>query len=285
MLTFTQRHVGRGKPDKVLAGATSRQPWAWDGLCFAAPILSANRDGLRDAVTGLPPTTVTAALYAEDQTGSPAVFLGESVDGCVTWPDDPTHDRPSAAITVYVRLRYSGNAETSGGIANQRYVNDNDTATWGISASNTPGDEDLLYVEMKVSGVDYSTQFGTDPIPTDRYVNLFFRWASGGLMTMDHLIDGGTTIAQTSSGPMSGTLTYNPGSAVRLGGGANPALNFDATYSQLLVWSRRLSDTEMTAIGDDPFGWMSPRRESLGLSFSLIGIPSPAWSGGQVQVG
>jgi hypothetical protein len=34
-------------------------------------------------------------------------------------------------------------------------------------------------------------------------------------------------------------------------------------YSQAMVWSRRLTDTELQALVEDPYGWYSPRRSTV----------------------
>jgi hypothetical protein len=48
----------------------------------------------------------------------------------------------------------------------------------------------------------------------------------------------------------------------------------NAEYSQCMLWSRRLTDVELQALVADPFGWYSPRRETIGVS-----SPYPLFAG------
>jgi hypothetical protein len=67
---------------------------------------------------------------------------------------------------------------------------------------------------------------------------------------------------------VTGSLSY-PGTPqpLRLNTSSGPASGtYQAHWSQMLVWSRRLTDTEVQALVSDPYGWYSPRRETVGLS-------------------
>ena len=51
---------------------------------------------------------------------------------------------------------------------------------------------------------------------------------------------------------------------IRINATDNPAIGtYCGSYSQAMVWSRRLTDTELQAIVADPYGWYSPRRSTV----------------------
>jgi hypothetical protein len=276
VLAVTDRAPGRfAKPrfGKLVRGAASRLPWAWDGLVFALPLTSADNEGLRELAANLRPAAVTGVTWTHDAQHNTAVVCTPASNTTVQWVDQPTHDRPSDAVTVYVRHRFSGAWDANGGLFTQKYA---DTDPWDTFIIQTQSPASGVHVGLAVSGVYQRTSYGTVTPPTSRYISYFGRWRSGGPVTLDALEDGGkASWAQTTSAAAyTGTLSYTAGQGVRLCTDEQGTLNVGGDYSQAMVWARRLSDAEVVALAADPFGWVSPRRETL-----VLASPFPVAAG------
>jgi hypothetical protein len=276
MLAVTDRAPGYyAKPrfGKLVRGAASRLPWAWDGLVFALPVISADSEGLRELAANLRPVTVTAAGWAHDAQHNTAVVCTPASNTTVQWVDQPTHDRPTTAVTVYVRHRFSGTWDNNGGLFTQKYA---DTDPWDTFIIQTQSPAQGVHAGLAISGGFERTSYGTATPPTSRYVSYFARWRSGEVITLDALSDGGKPEwPQTvSAAAYTGILSYTAGQGIRLCTDEQGTLNVGGDYSQAMVWARRLTNAEITALAADPFGWVSPRRETL-----VLASPFPVAAG------
>jgi hypothetical protein len=93
---------------------------------------------------------------------------------------------------------------------------------------------------------------------------------------MDVFGDRGDLRASLAFGStVTGTISYAAGQGLFFNAADQDTVNFCASYSQALVWSRYLTDTELQALIADPYGWYSPRRETIGIS-----SPYPLLAGG-----
>ena len=274
MLAVVER-AAPGKQDKpsgIVRGQAARLPWAWNGLCFGAPMHETSQEGLRDVVNNVALSAVGTVAWGRDNRGNTCVSLTDL--GYVDYPDHPRHDQPSTELTAYIRFQRSTLAgQTEGGY----FVNKYDTAapwvTWGIQGDAAVTGKAEAYIA--VGGV--STLFGDSAvIPTTEYVSAFLRWRSGEVPRLDVLGERGNTLSTVSGGgTLTGALSYNAGQGIRVNvneGGTYMAAN----YSQAMVWSRRLNDNELAWLVADPFGWYSPRRESVVLAspIPIVALPS-----------
>lgn len=286
MLTVVERGpASLEKPPQPVRGHAARLPWAWDGLCFALPVSASNSEGVRDIATNVSASTTNNLSWTTDNRGNAAVRLGDA--SYVQYPDNPRHDQPATELTIYVRLRFRGGADSDsyGGIITNRYFWDAPWNSYAMSSDVTPG---ICRFQVTINGTQYATDTLVSGLPTTRYVNLFGRWRTGDTMTLDCLKDGGAVeIAQAISSIHTGTIPYQAGETMWVGCAEQFDKNFGADYSQVLVWSRRLSDTEVQALAIDPYGWCSPRRETVVVagSFPLVVGAPPQWVFGQVTVG
>jgi len=276
MLTITPREsIGRAeKPTTLMRGQSSRLPWAWTGLCFGVTMLDVSREGFRDIVNNLAPTSILGVqTWTRDNRGNAA--LGFNISGSLGWSDNAVHDRPTTALTAYVRVRSTAGAQVDAGILYNPYGSSAPWSTWGIQSG--PSDANTLYGSLSVNTSTESTTGVTGTISTNQWFSVFLRWRSGDYITMTVLDERGTTLYNVlSSGTVSGSLAYNPGQGIYINrNGGISDIGYAGTYSQALVWDRRLTDTELTALVADPFGWYSPRRESIGISG-----PYPLFGGG-----
>jgi hypothetical protein len=115
------------------------------------------------------------------------------------------------------------------------------------------------------------------------WISVFLRWRSGESPVQDVLGERGQTLSSTPYGaPLTGTLSYGSSQPIRISCGEDPAVGtYTAALSQVMLWSRRLTDVELQAIVADPYGWYSPRRETIGIS-----SPYPlAFGGGEMRFG
>jgi hypothetical protein len=270
VLTIVQRGgATREKPPEVVRGQASRLPWAWDGLCFAVPFNDATRDSARDLVYNAAPSEwVGTPVWGKDNRGNVAAFGDTST--YFGYAETPVHIRPSTSLTVCVRLRRNGavvggngalaaKVHTVGGVGG---IYD----TWWIGPSDL--DANKLGGDISINGTEYywvSNGYSTD---TTTWMSVFLRWTSGTEPRLDVLGERGQAYDSTGPGSaISGTLTYNTSIAqpIRINHGDGAGINsaYNAAYSQVLVWSRRLTDTEMQALVADPYGWYSPRRSTI----------------------
>lgn len=277
MLAVVGRNAGpnKEKPSEVVRGQASRLPWAWDGLCFAAPFLdNGTTDGLRDIVTNVVPTYSLGATWVRDNRGNSAVKFAGPADmwHYVEWPDHPVHDRPSIALTAYIRMKSAGIGETEGGIFCNWHTAGPPWCTWSIQSA--PSDGNNLYAVLTLDGTDHNGA-ETAAIPTTEYVSAFLRWRDGEAFTFDVLGERGNTLFTSTYGStLSGTISYAANRGIRLNATESPTNNFWGIYSQALLWNRKLSEPEMAALVADPFGWYSPRRETTAVAspFPVFGL-------------
>lgn len=287
MLTIVQRGgATREKPPEVVRGQSSRLPWAWDGLCFAVPFNDATRDSTRDLIYNAAPSEwVGSPVWGKDNRGNVAAFSDTAT--YFGYAETAVHTRPSTALTVCARLRRIGAAVAGtgalackvhtpagvGGIYN----------VWRMAPSDL--DPAKLSGAISISGTEYywvSSGYSTD---TSTWMSAFLRWSSGTEPRLDVLGERGQSYDSTGPGSaLSGTLTYNTSTPqpIRINQGDTvSSAAYNAAYSQVLVWSRRLTDTELQALVADPYGWYSPRRATI-----VSSSPYPlVFGGGEMRHG
>lgn len=285
MLTIVQRGgATHEKPPEVVRGTASRLPWAWDGLCFGVPFNDSTRDAARDLVYNAPPSTASNYSFVKDDRGNVACHLTSTTSGTAgyfEYPSNPTQRRPTTAITAYARLRKLGTPDT-GGAAFGKFFPPGQApyVSWTIH------DDDVFssggYAAELSLATNGNFQLGLNfSVPTTAYYSIFLRWRSGQAITLDLLDERGRLIASATNGStLTDTVDYDPSTAtpirVNCGDVLPPGHSFWANYSQCMLWARRLTDTELQALVADPFGWYSPRRETLGVSspYPLFGRES-----------
>lgn len=283
MLTIVQRGgATREKPPEVVRGPASRLPWAWDGLCFAVPFNDATRDAARDLVYNVAPQAVTGTLqWVRDNRGNPAAYLDGS--SSLDYPDTAAHNKPSTSVTAYVRFRRVGTGVASAGIFLK--VFDQNAAqpeiSWYIQRSDA-GAEQTLEGNLGVN--DTQNGFGYDPtynVNTTDWISVFIRWRSGSAPQLDILSEHGQRLGGATGTTLTGTIPYVAGQPIRINAGPQNNLKYDCAYSQCMLWSRRLTDTEIQALVSDPYGWYSPRRATV-----VTSSPYPlTFGGGEMKFG
>lgn len=279
MLAVVQRGgATHEKPPEVVRGYASRLPWAWDGLCFGVPFNDATRDAARDLVYNVPPSGVTGSLtWVKDNRGNPAGNLNASA--ALDYPNTPFHNRPSTAITAYVRMRRAGAGTPTSTLGIFMKVYDLQSAqliSWCIQDSDLHNN--TLAANLGVGGVQNYWEALGYTVGTTNWINVFLRWRSGEDPRLDVLSDRGQTLTTSTLGSvLTGTIPYST-DVVRINA-FDPGVvtNYNADYSQMMAWSRKLTDTELQALVADPYGWYSPRRETIGVS-----SPYPLLAGGSV---
>jgi hypothetical protein len=271
MLTVVQRSpASREKPSDVVPGLASRLPWAWHGLCFAVPFVEPNRYVTRDLVSGATPSEWSGSITWNNKDGranNTAVFASGSYMG---FADTPQHCTPSDALTAYVRGRrtYLGATAVEGLLAKVHTVGSGTTpVTWAIQ---TPVAGHNNYSgSITVGGTNYAWDASGSSVSGAGQLNLFLRWASGEAPKITVLSDRGGPLFEGAYGTaVTGTLSYGSAQPLRINAGDDPAtdgtpIHFDL---QAMVWSRKLSDAELTALCEDPYGWYAPRRETIGIN-------------------
>jgi hypothetical protein len=274
MLTIVSHEsVGRGeKPPTVTRGQSSRLPWAWTGLCFGVAFHQSGTEGVRDTVNNIAPSSQTNVTWTRDSGGNTAANMTNS--SYIQYSDNPTHDQPSTELTVYVRLKWAGTSDAWGGIAINRISLSSPWSTWALNQwESNPG---TVQGQITVGGQAWPTVPVATTLPTGEFSNIFLRWRSGEQVRHDAFGERGQTILSgISPDPATGTLTYQAGEGIRINASEDPAGNFSGHYSQVLVWNRKLTVTEMVWMTQDPFGWYSPRRETI-----AVGSPYPLVFGG-----
>lgn len=255
-------------------------PWAWTNLVFAVPILDANPDGLRDVVTGVRPSTILNPTWTQDKRGNPSVRLSPSgAAGYAEWPHHPLHDTPSTALTVLVRLCRFGTADLTGGVFCNPYGDGvAPNQSWGITAS-LAGLRRAVYGSVGVGSTEHQSD-DTSDLADSEDVTVFLRWSSGNPIVMSVFGKHGNLQHQGATGTPTGTINYATDQGIRLNVREDLTRQYAGNYTQAMVWSRQLPDTECAALALDPFGWCSPRRETI----TLAG-PFPVAGHGPVQIG
>lgn len=271
MLTIVRRGAAlREKPPEVVRGMASRLPWAWDGLCFGVPLTDANRDSARDIVANAAPSEwVGSPGWTTDNRGNVAANLGFST--YMGWPNNPQHNQPSTAMTLHLRLRRTAVIPAPRGICGKVYSQGVDPfVTWGLNTSdNNPHQfAGSITVNGALTFIDSATQTYTSD--TSTWLSIFLRWRSGIAPFIQIVGENGQFYQTISNGvTVAGTLSYPSASLpIRFNTADDPNSGgtYSAAWSQMLLWSRMLSDSEVQALVSDPYGWYSPRRETIGLS-------------------
>lgn len=268
MLTIVQRGgATREKPPEVVRGYSSRLPWAWDGLCFATAFNDATRDSARDLVANAVPSAwggLGTPVWEKDNRGN--VALKQDTSTYIAYPENPVHNRPTTALTAYARLRRAGTAPVgSGAVICKVHTEGVDPwRTWAIQISDSVDTQ--LAASITVNGTNLYWENSGYSSDTSTWMSAFLRWTSGTAPRQDILGERGQPYSSAAYGStVSGTLTYNASpQPIRINTGdslENAA--YYGSYSQVMVWSRRLTDTELQALVADPYGWYSPRRSTV----------------------
>lgn len=269
MLTLTARSSGSGseKPLDIVRGASARLPWAWDGLCFAVPFNETDVNGSRDIVNNVAPSVFSGVTWGRDNRGNTDAVM--TTGSYIDYPDHPRHDLPSNSLTVYARFKRIGAGDPWGAVVSNIYDVASPYTTWIISddVSATGALTGMIWFGANGSAnIAYTSAVGTS-----EYVSVFLRWtvhtSTGYNLTLDVLGERGNTLSSVTGDSNIGSITYAAGKGIRINGNesATPA-TMNARYSQVMVWKRRLSTAQMSALVADPFGWYSPRRETVALS-------------------
>lgn len=266
MLTIVQRGgATREKPPEAVRGPASRLPWAWDGLCVAVPFNDSTRDAARDLVSNAAPSAVNGLSWTRDNRGNSAATLADL--NYIQYPDSPMHTKPTTAITAYVRFRRVGTFPNAfGGLMVKRYhPTISPYIAWAIQGGEF-GDSVSAAVSADTSGSVYAVD-STYVITTTDWISAFMRWRDAAPLRLDILGERGETkdtVIHASA--KSGSLAYTTGQPLSFNTGEHDDNNCWADYSQGMVWSRWLTDVEIQALVADPYGWYSPRRETVGVS-------------------
>jgi len=276
MLTIVQRGgATREKPPEVVRGFSSRLPWAWDGLVFAAPFNDSTRDSARDLVYNVAPSAASGMSWTRDNRGNPAAQLGTT--SYVDYPDNPGHNKPSTSITVYARLLRLGATDTAGGIFVKRWGGSVPYLSWGLQMDDFTTEGVQGFIATSTS--TYENLRGGYVLPTNLWVSVFMRWQSGKAPTLYVLGERGEILSAYTHVTTSGTIPYVAGEPIRLNATDVTSDNSNAAYSQAMVWSRVLTDTELQALVADPYGWYSPRRSTV-ITSSPYALP---FGGGEMR--
>lgn len=273
MLAVVARSAGAGqqKPLEIVRGASSRLPWAWDGLCFAVPFHEPSYEGSRDIVNNVLPSVFTGVTWDRDNRGNIVASLDASA--YIDYADHPRHDQPSTRITAYARFRRVAAGDSWGGIFSNIYSTSHPYTTFLIGDS-AAGDGKLNAVVAMGTTENIFTLDISPAVPTTEYVSAFLRWGEAAL-TLHVLGERGNTLGSIVGETDAGPIAYAAGKGIRINGneGAPPAC-FNGKYSQVMVWKRCLTDVELASLVSDPFGWYSPRREAL-----TVAAPFPVGPG------
>lgn len=286
MLTLTARSSGASldKPLDIVRGPAARLAWAWDGLCFAVPFNETDVNGSRDIVNNQAPSVFTGVTWGRDNRGNTDAILGTGA--YIEYPDHPRHDLPSTALTVYARVKRIGAGDGWGAVVSNVYdpaaspwtswiITDDVSATGALTAS--------VYFNGGSPGL--GTIGNTATIGTAEYVSVFLRWAgqtgAGYNITLDVLGERGNSLSSIVGDGNEGPIGYAANRGIRINANeGSPPATMNGRYSQVLMWKRRLTAVEMTSLVADPFGWYSPRRESVALAGPY---PVIAASGGRTS--
>jgi hypothetical protein len=255
----------REKSSTVVRGQASRLPWAWDGLVFGVPMHEDSPLGMWDIVNSVAPSVMSNVSWTRDNRGNTVADLDST--SYVEWADHPRHDRPSSELTAYVRLQRNGVGDTGAGVfCNVHTVGSAPWLTWGMfELEEFP---DFVAGQITTDGGSTITQVSFETsLPSTQFGSMFLRWRSGSVPRVDCLGERGNVLFSASyASSVTGTLAYGSNKPIRLNTADDIAVNYSALYSQAMVWTRRLGDTEMQALVADPFGWYEPRRMTVGVS-------------------
>jgi len=267
VLTIVQRGGGvRGKPSEEVRGFSSRLPWAWDGLCFAVPFNDATRDSARDLVNNAAPSEwVGSPTFGKDDRGNTIAVVPHTA--YLGYPNNPAHNKPTTALTAYVRMRRASTATAATVGVFAKTHNQTDASPYNVwEIGNGDADPTMLSSSLAIGGTIYwfEDAYTTD---TTTWISVFVRWQSGTAPTQSILGERGQVLSTvTHADAATGSLTYNtidPDQPIRINSHGTTSDIYSASYSQCMVWSRKLTDTEMQALVADPYGWYSPRRSTV----------------------
>lgn len=285
MLTIVQRGgASHEKPPEVVRGYSSRLPWAWDGLCFAVPFNDATRDSARDLVNNAAPSEWSGSpTFGKDDRGNTAAVA--STTAYFGYDNNPAHNRPTTAMTAYVRLRRSSTAVTAAAGIFAKVHNQLDAPpydVWQIATGDT--DPARFSSQISIGGTIYFWQDGGFTSDTTTWISIFLRWATGSTPIQNVIGERGQPLSTASYGSnVSGSLTYNtsdPAQPIRINTNDTPTTDmYAASYSQAMLWSRRLTDAEIQTLVSDPYGWYSARRSTV-LIDSPYALP---FGGGEIR--
>ena len=223
---------------------------------------------------GAAPSSVSGLVWTHDNRGNPAVSLAD--DTWIAYPANPAHNKPSTAITVYVRLlrhsvRESGTSY-SGALGKRFNASSAPYNSWEIFGN---ADNTSLSGHIAVGGGGaYQEVESAYVLPTTEWMNAVLRWRSGEAPRLDIIGDrGDVRDTQVFGSTVTGTIDYAAGQPITFNAAETDTSNYCATYSQGMLWSRYLTDVEVQALIEDPYGWYSPRRQTVGMSslYPLLG--------------
>jgi hypothetical protein len=267
--------------DDIMRGVEARLPWVWDQLCFGAVMRETGADAFLDVVNGVRGVGNAAGIgsgWKTDNHGNPS-FLMSTVH-YVEYPDHPVHDRPDTALTAMVRYRIFGTTANTGVFTLPHTIGASPWMTWGIISPATS--IRAVRGHLTVDGTPVTMAVSGTVIAIRLDVTVFLRWRSGEAPQVDVYDERGNLLSQVVHGSsLTGSLTYDASKGIRLNATDDVSPCGNNIYSQALLWSRRLTDTETVALTMDPYGWYSPRRMTVGLS----GVYLVPFGGGDMQSG
>jgi hypothetical protein len=262
------------KPPDVVRGDSCRLPWVWNALCFGVPFHHADRQGLQDVVNNAQAVTQSGGTWLDDSRGNTALSLG--IGDYVEYADHPRHDLPSTELTAYCRMRRTGGGNAFGGIFSNPYSTGSPFTSWIIrDDSSATG---ALIGGLAVNSTTLIETSATPVITLTEYITVVLRWRTGTALQLDVLGERGNTISTVTGPTNSGAVAYGGARGIRINGDeAQPTpATMNGKYSQCLVWARRLTDAEMAGLVADPFGWYSPKRETISIAapFPVGAVPA-----------
>jgi len=262
----TRASANLDKPPQIVRRQAARLPWAWDGLVFAVPFNSADYLGLRDVVNEVGPSVVSNVAWTRDNRGNIACTL--SASAYLEYADHPRHDTPTNELTVYARFMRVGAGDVWGGIFVNVWGVGSPYTTWGLD-DNAAGDGHINATVVAPTSGDFHQSADTGTVMSStEYMSAFIRWRTVNAHTLHVLGERGQAVVNVTDDEVTtGPLLYAAGKPIRINGTEHdPPDSFNAKYSQCMVWKRRLGDAEMAALVADPYGWCSPRRETISVA-------------------
>jgi hypothetical protein len=241
------------KPPPGQSDTTGRDVnrWAWDRLCVGFPFLEAGRAGWREVITGAQPSAVSGTVTGKRDNRGQVIVSQTGNAGYIDYADSPRHQLPSTEITVFCRFRYNGSTGTNWGIFSKVHTTGT-KSSWGIYAPSTA----QIQAVLSTTTAEWTTNTLTGSLSTGVYSNIFFRWRTSDILTLDVLADGGAVLSAQGFNPggLSGTIVYGSGATapMRLFGTDTPS-GLGGDISVFLVYARRITDAEMRALAADPF--------------------------------
>jgi hypothetical protein len=271
-------------PSQAVGFGRAGNSWSWDGLCFALPMLEAgNAAGWREVVSGARPSVISGTITGGRDSRGQVIMRSPGGAHYVDYADNPAHKKPTSAITVYARFRYNGTSDWPWAIFGKVHTDGGVQSSYVVYADNTSCNlNGLIYATSAQVALDDTA---TGVVPTGVYVNVFMRWRSGEIITLDVLSDGGAVAATQgrSATIPTGTIVYNSGASAPMRiYGSDLALGVGGDVSVFLVYARKLTDQECRALSCDPFlPFRRPIRTPAEMALGDAGMQG----GGQGQRG